>query len=77
MAGIRSSGGLMCSHGSDLDSRIPRAKMPSRALPDCLRSKMGFKKGKEQAARRNGHSKEDADVLYRTPGAGVLIDVRM
>ena len=34
---------------------------------------MGFKQGKEQAAQRNGHSKEDADMLYRTPGAGVLV----
>ena len=40
MAGTRSSSGLIASCGSDLDTRIPRKKMPSRALPDSVRSKL-------------------------------------
>lgn len=34
------TGGLRASHGSDLDMRIPRAKLPKRALPDSLRRKI-------------------------------------
>lgn len=85
MSGIRSSGGLICSHGSDLDMRIPRAKMPSRALPDCLRKKLGFGKGKDPNRRASapGGRFDDsvakeaeqaaADEAYRTAGAGVLV----
>ena len=44
MAGTRSRSGLMCSVGSDLDCRIPRAKVPASALPPELRRKLGFDK---------------------------------
>ena len=44
MSGARTAGGLICSHGSDLDTRIPRAKMPKSALPQSLRIKLGFEK---------------------------------
>ena len=43
MSGAVSASGLMCSHGSELDARIPRAKMPKTALPPELRRKMGLK----------------------------------
>ena len=55
MSGARTAGGLVCSHGSDLDMRIPRAKVPKSALPQSLRRKLGFEKkrplGKQRASR--------------------------
>ena len=65
MAGRRTAGGLVCSHGSDLDMRIPRAKLPSSALPPEVRAKMGLKPRKPR--RR---SKGAADPY--AAGAGVL-----
>ena len=65
MAGRRTAGGLVCSHGSDLDTRIPRAKIPSSALPPEVRAKMGLKPRKPR--RR---SKGAADPY--AAGAGVL-----
>ena len=64
MAGRRTSGGLVCSHGSDLDMRLPRAKMPSSALPPEVRAKMGLKPRKP---RRRSKGAEP----YKA-GAGVL-----
>jgi hypothetical protein len=42
MSGARSSTGLICSHGSHMDEKIPRPKMPKTALPPELRRKLGF-----------------------------------
>ena len=53
----------MHSHNSDLDLRIPRAKAPKRALPDCLRKKL-----RRSSADAND---ENSDHLYKA-GAGVL-----
>ena len=33
MSGTYSKSGLQCSHGSELDTKIPRPKMPKTALP--------------------------------------------
>ena len=60
----RTAGGLVCSHGSDLDMRIPRAKMPSSALPPEVRAKMGLKPRKPR--RRSKGAQPYA------AGAGVL-----
>ena len=51
MSGSRSSTGLVCGHGSDLDMRIPRAKIPSSALPPEIRAKMGLKPRREVRAK--------------------------
>ena len=64
MAGRRTAGGLVCSHGSDLDMRIPRAKLPSSALPPEVRAKMGLKPRKPRR-RSKGAAPYAA-------GAGVL-----
>ena len=61
MSGTRSASGLMCSHGSELDTKIPRPKMPKTALPPELRKKMGF------AKRAN----EEDSTIWK-PGSGVL-----
>jgi hypothetical protein len=42
MSGARSATGLICSHGSHMDEKIPRPKMPKTALPPELRRKLGF-----------------------------------
>lgn len=68
MAGVRSKSGLLCSHGSELDARIPRPRMPKTALPAELRRKMGFTK-------RVSDDDENADNTYWTPGAGVLAKI--
>ena len=65
MSGARSASGLMCSHGSELDTRIPRAKMPKTALPPELRRKMGLQ------PRRSDESKENAGEIWQA-GSGVL-----
>lgn len=66
MSGSRSSTGLVCGHGSDLDMRIPRAKIPSSALPPEIRAKMGLKPRREVRARaRSGANPYSA-------GAGVV-----
>ncbi len=62
MSGTRSKSGLMCSHGSELDTKIPRPKMPRTALPPELRRKMGFE--------QRGEDENDA-VVWKA-GAGVL-----
>jgi bifunctional DNA-binding transcriptional regulator/antitoxin component of YhaV-PrlF toxin-antitoxin module len=53
--------GLICSHGSDLDARIPRPKLPKTALPPELRKKMGLKPRTE----------DDSSEIYNA-GSGVL-----
>jgi hypothetical protein len=68
MSGSRSKSGLICSHGSELDSRIPRPRMPKTALPACLRKKMGL-------APRVSEEEENLDNSYWTPGAGVLAKI--
>jgi hypothetical protein len=65
MSGTRSATGLMCSHGSQMDEKIPRPKMPKSALPPELRRKMGFEP-------RKGES--DENNIYQ-PGSGVLAPV--
>ena len=42
MSGTRSATGLMCSHGSELDAKIPRPKQPKCALPPDVRRKLGL-----------------------------------
>ena len=64
MAGVRSASGLQCSHGSDLDTKIPRPKMPKSALPPDVRMKMGLKP-------RN-HANDENNANIWKPGAGVL-----
>lgn len=44
MSGKRTHSGLTCSHGSELDTKIPRPKMPKTALPPDIRKKLGFSK---------------------------------
>ena len=53
----------MCSHGSELDARIPRPKMPKTALPPELRRSMGLKPRRQD---------EENDKEIWTPGSGVL-----
>ena len=60
----RTASGLMHSHNSDLDLRIPRAKAPKRALPDCLRKKI-------RRSSADATNDENSDALYKA-GAGVL-----
>jgi hypothetical protein len=60
------SSGLRCSHNSELDTKIPRAKLPKRALPDCLRKKLKGVKIEE-------NNNDDVDV-YKA-GSGVLAPV--
>lgn len=50
MSGTRSATGLMCSHGSHMDEKIPRPKMPKTALPPELRRKMGLAPRVEESA---------------------------
>ncbi len=62
----RTAGGLVCSHGSDLDTRIPRAKVPSSALPPEIRAKMGLKPRRQLRRKSRGGADPYA------AGAGVL-----
>eukprot|EP00598_Pedospumella_elongata_P009478 CAMPEP_0185015040 /NCGR_PEP_ID=MMETSP1098-20130426/99631_1 /TAXON_ID=89044 /ORGANISM="Spumella elongata, Strain CCAP 955/1" /LENGTH=100 /DNA_ID=CAMNT_0027544153 /DNA_START=39 /DNA_END=338 /DNA_ORIENTATION=- len=50
MSGTRSATGLICSHGSHMDEKIPRPKMPKTALPPELRRKMGLAPRVEEKA---------------------------
>ena len=70
MSGARTAGGLICSHGSDLDTRIPRAKMPKSALPQSLRIKLGFEKKNPRSKQMN--SRYSDFVNPYAPGANVL-----
>lgn len=63
MSGTRSATGLMCSHGSHMDEKIPRPKMPKTALPPELRRKMGL------VPRTEGE--EEGSIIYQA-GSGVL-----
>jgi hypothetical protein len=63
MSGTRSASGLQCSHGSDLDTKIPRPKMPKSALPPELRKAMGLKPRSE--------NDENEGTIW-TAGSGVL-----
>lgn len=62
------SSGLRCSHNSELDTKIPRAKLPKRALPDCLRKKLKGVKVEETNDSAN-------DVNVYAAGSGVLAPV--
>lgn len=66
MAGTVSKSGLQCSHGSELDVKIPRPKMPSTALPPELRKKLGLPPRKQEV---------NTDSTIWTPGSGVLAKV--
>ena len=70
MSGARSASGLICSHGSDLDMRIPRAKVPKSALPQSLRRKLGFEKKRPLAQQKHSRYSEETDPY--TAGANVL-----
>ena len=63
MSGTRSATGLICSHGSHMDAKIPRPVMPRTALPPELRRKMGLQPRKEES--------ESSYDIYK-PGSGVL-----
>ena len=63
MAGTYSASGLRCSHGSDLDTTIPRARLPKTALPPELRARMGLTPRREEDASKS---------QFYTPGNGVL-----
>ena len=68
MSGSRSSTGLVCGHGSDLDMRIPRAKIPSSALPPEIRAKMGLKPRREVRAKaRSGANPYSAGACVLKP----------
>jgi hypothetical protein len=62
-----STSGLICSHGSELDTRIPRPKLPKTALPSVLRKKLGLKPRGEG----KGEVEDEDDVIWK-PGSGVL-----
>lgn len=66
MSGVRSATGLVCSHGSHMDEKIPRPKMPKTALPPELRRKMGLRPRREES--------ESTYEIYK-PGSGVLAPV--
>ena len=70
MSGARTAGGLICSHGSDLDTRIARQKVPKSALPQSLRVKLGFDKKRPLAKQSRSRYSEDTNPY--TPGANVL-----
>ncbi|CAD7941998.1 unnamed protein product [Amoebophrya sp. A25] len=55
--------GLQCSWGSQLDTNVPRAKMPKCALPPDVRAKMGLAKDSREEA--------PATKKYFTSGFGV------
>ena len=63
MSGARSASGLICSHGSHMDEKIPRPKMPKTALPPELRRKLGLAPRKEE--------EEGTYDIYKA-GGGVL-----
>ena len=64
----QSASGLQCSWGSDLDTRIPRAKLPPSALPPEVRAKLKLG-GLKHAG---GHADKDAAGLAYKPGGGCL-----
>ncbi len=66
MSGTRSATGLVCSHGSHMDEKIPRPKMPKTALPPELRRKLGFQPRKEE---------NDSSYDIYKAGSGVLAPV--
>mmetsp|Transcript_23406 Transcript_23406/g.30454 ORF Transcript_23406/g.30454 Transcript_23406/m.30454 type:complete len:456 (-) Transcript_23406:726-2093(-) len=61
------SSGLRCSHNSELDTKIPRAKLPKRALPDCLRKKL-------KGVKVDDTNDDDSNNVYQA-GSGVLAPV--
>lgn len=63
MSGTRSNTGLVCSHGSHMDEKIPRPKMPKTALPPELRRKLGFQPRKEEEAGSYDIYKAGSGVL--------------
>lgn len=65
MSGARSATGLMCRHGSHMDEKIPRPKMPKTALPPELRRKLGLAPRAEE---------NHENTIYQA-GAGVLAPV--
>ena len=71
MSGSRSSTGLVCGHGSDLDMRIPRAKCPKSALPDSVRRSMGLKPRADRK-RDQRLGKANLPTAHDNAGAGVL-----
>jgi hypothetical protein len=62
-----SASGLQCSWGSDLDTRIPRPKMPKQALPDSVRKNLGFK-DKRRSSCRFADKLEISNEIHRTKG---------
>ena len=69
MPSFMTSSGLLCSHGSNLDLRIPKAKCPSSALPEEVRAKMGLKPRKE--IKRRGRRASGGANLYEAGGGCV------
>ena len=69
--GARTASGLVHSHNSDLDMRIPRPKQPKRALPDCLRRKAPRRKSQVEEGGSASIGAENEPSIY-SAGAGVL-----
>ena len=61
----------MCSHGSDLDTRIPRPAASKRALPDCIRRKIKGRKEEPSVDDIGPARLQDPETFYQA-GAGVL-----
>lgn len=53
---------------SDLDTRIPRMKMPKQALPDSVRASLGFKGERSGSKRFASNTVEAAAEVHRTKG---------
>ena len=70
MSGARTAGGLVCSHGADVDTRIPRAKIPKSALPQSLRIKLGFEKRNPRSKQTRSRYSDETNPY--APGANVL-----
>ena len=63
-----SASGLQCSWGSDLDTRIPRPKMPKQALPESVRRNLGFNSERKGSRRFSSDKFVIAQEVHRTKG---------
>ena len=61
-----SASGLQCSWGSDLDTQIPRPKMPKSALPDSVRKNLGLSERK--SSKRFSEKFEVDSAVHLTKG---------
>ena len=75
MSGTRSKSGLVCSHGSELDTIIPRPPMPKRALPPDIRRKLVMNLSENRPNNNVISEDEVSDAVIWKAGAGVLAPV--